>query len=43
MCKKPSECVLVILYDKKNNNKKACIILTVRIFYSSVIKHLHNF
>ena len=37
MCKKPSESVLVRLYDKKFNNNKACIILTVRIFYNSVI------
>ena len=30
-------------YMIKKNNKKACIIQTVRIFYSSVIKHLHIF
>ena len=27
----------------KNNNIKACIMQTVRIFYSSVIKHVHIF
>ena len=43
MCKKTSESVLAILYDKKVNNKKACIIRTVPIVYSSVIKHLHIF
>ena len=43
MSKKPSEYVLMRLYDKKINNKKACIIRTVRVFYSSVIKHVHIF
>ena len=43
MCKKPSESVLMRFYDKKFNNKKACIIQTVRIFYSPVIKRLHVF
>ena len=32
MCKKPSESVLMRLYDTKFNNKKACIIQTARIF-----------
>ena len=41
MCKKPSEYVLMRLYDKKINNKKECIIRTVGTFYSSVIKHVH--
>ena len=32
------------LYDKiKINNKKACIIGTVRNFYSFIIKHVHSF
>ena len=39
-CMKPSVSVLMKLYDKKNN-KKVCIIRTVRILYSSVIKHVH--
>ena len=43
MCKKPSEYVLMRLYDKKINNKKECIIRTVGTFYSSVIKHVHIF
>ena len=30
------------LYDIKFNNKKACIIQTVRTFYSSVIKHVRT-
>ena len=42
MCKTPSEPVLMRLYDIKFNNKKACIIQTVRIFYSSVIKHVRT-
>ena len=33
----------VRFYDKKFNNKKACVIQTVRIFYGPVIKHLHVF
>ena len=40
MCIKPIVSVLMKLYDKKNN-KKVCIIQTVRILYSSVIKHVH--
>ena len=43
MCKKQSEYVFMRLYDKKNNNKKECIIRTVGTFYSSVIKHVHIF
>ena len=39
-CMKPSVSVLMKLYDKKNN-KKVCIIQTVRILYSSVIKHVN--
>ena len=43
MCKKQSEYVFMRLYDKKNNNKKECIIQTAGTFYSSVIKHVHIF
>ena len=43
MCKKPSVSALMRLYDKKINNKKTCVIQIVRIFYSSVIKHVHIF
>ena len=43
MSKKPSEYILMRLYDKKINDKKACIIRTVHIFYSSIIKHVHVF
>ena len=32
MCKKPSESVLMRLYDTEFNNKKACIIQTVVFF-----------
>ena len=42
ICKKPSVSVLMRLYDLKNN-KKAFIIQFVPIFYSSVIKYLHDF
>ena len=40
---KPSVPVLMKVYDKKINDKKACIIQTVRIFYISLIKHAHIF
>ena len=43
MSKKPSEYVLMRLYDKKINNKKECIIRTVGTFYSFVIKYVHMF
>ena len=43
MSKKPSEHVLMRLYDKKINNKKECIIRTVGTFYSFVIKYVHMF
>ena len=43
MCRKPSESVLMRLYDKKFNNKKECIMQIVCIFYSSVIKPVHIF
>ena len=43
MCRKPSESVLMRLYDKKFNNKKECIMQIVCIFYSSVIKPVHTF
>ena len=43
MWKKPSMSVLMRLYVKKINSKKACIIQTVHIFYSSIIKHVHIF
>ena len=43
MCKKPSEPVLMRLYDTKFNNKKACILQTLYTFYGSVIKEVHIF
>ena len=43
MIKKPRVSVLIKLYVKKLIIKKACIIQTVSIFYSSVIKHVHIF
>ena len=43
MPNKPSDYVLMRLYEEKISNKKGCIIRTVRIFYSSVNKHVHIF